>query len=66
MLVEAARELNVLLIGGSIPETDKGRVYNTCIIVGAGGWPCILVCVCFGAHQEEEEGGRCSRCLVAH
>lgn len=36
MLVEAAKELGVLLVGGSIPEKEGSQVYNTCVIVGPG------------------------------
>ena len=36
MLLEAARTLGVLLIGGSIPEREGDKLYNTCVIVGPG------------------------------
>lgn len=37
MLLQAAKDLGVLLIGGSIPEkAEGGKVYNTCVIVGPG------------------------------
>ncbi len=32
-----ARELGIYIIGGSIPEEDKGKVYNTSIIFGKDG-----------------------------
>ncbi len=38
MLLEAAKSLGVLLVGGSIPEREGDKVYNTCVIVGPGGW----------------------------
>ena len=38
MLSEAARELNLFIVGGSIPERDDdGKIYNTCFIFDAGG-----------------------------
>ena len=37
MLVDVAKSLGVLLVGGSIPEKDQGgKIYNTCVIVGPG------------------------------
>lgn len=41
MLTEVARTCNVYLIGGSIPEREGDRVYNTCVVVGPGTfyWP---------------------------
>lgn len=36
MLTEVARTCNVYLIGGSIPEREGDRVYNTCVVVGPG------------------------------
>lgn len=37
MLSRAARENNAYLVGGSIPEIDGGRIYNTCFVLGPGG-----------------------------
>ena len=39
MLCRVASELQIYLIGGSIPERDEstGRLYNTCIVVGPDG-----------------------------
>jgi predicted amidohydrolase len=36
MLLEAAKSLGVLLVGGSIPEREGDKVYNTCVIIGPG------------------------------
>lgn len=38
MLLQAAKDLGILLIGGSIPEKEGDKVYNTCVIVGPGEW----------------------------
>lgn len=32
-----AKELSVVLVGGSIPEKEDGKVYNTCFIFGPDG-----------------------------
>uniref|UniRef100_A0A8C7XKQ5 omega-amidase n=1 Tax=Oryzias sinensis TaxID=183150 RepID=A0A8C7XKQ5_9TELE len=37
MLSEAAKESQVYLVGGSIPEEDGGKLYNTCAVFGPGG-----------------------------
>lgn len=37
MLTSTARELGVYLIGGSIPEAEDGRTYNTCFVYGPDG-----------------------------
>ncbi|XP_004068363.1 omega-amidase NIT2 [Oryzias latipes] len=37
MLSEAAKENQVYLVGGSIPEEDGGKLYNTCAVFGPGG-----------------------------
>lgn len=38
MLSEAARELGIFIVGGSIPEADEdGKIYNTCFIFDAEG-----------------------------
>lgn len=37
MLSEAAKRNNVYIIGGSIPERDGNKVYNTCLIYGRDG-----------------------------
>ncbi|XP_074579411.1 omega-amidase, chloroplastic-like [Curcuma longa] len=37
MLSEAARSLQVTIVGGSIPECSGGRLYNTCCIFGTDG-----------------------------
>ena len=37
MLSEAARENGVWLIGGTIPESDGGRLYNTCFVFDRSG-----------------------------
>ncbi|XP_060564425.1 omega-amidase NIT2-like [Ruditapes philippinarum] len=36
-LVRAARENNIYLIGGSIPENDGGKIYNTCTVYDPKG-----------------------------
>lgn len=36
-LVNAAKENNIFLIGGSIPEEDKGKLYNTCTVYNPSG-----------------------------
>lgn len=38
MLSDAARELGLFIVGGSIPEQDEsGKIYNTCFIFDAAG-----------------------------
>ncbi|RVE65487.1 hypothetical protein OJAV_G00116970 [Oryzias javanicus] len=37
MLSEAAQENQVYLVGGSIPEKDGGKLYNTCAVFGPDG-----------------------------
>jgi len=38
MLLKAAKDENVYLVGGSFPEKDKdGKVYNTCVVVSPEG-----------------------------
>ncbi|GBG26193.1 Omega-amidase NIT2 [Hondaea fermentalgiana] len=38
MLVEAAKESKVFLVGGSFPEKDaEGKVYNTCLVISPEG-----------------------------
>ncbi|HUW63462.1 MAG TPA: carbon-nitrogen hydrolase family protein [Spirochaetia bacterium] len=37
MLAGAARENGVVLVGGSIPELDGDRIYNTCFVFGPDG-----------------------------
>lgn len=32
-----AKELNILLVGGSIPETEDGKIYNTCFVFDKNG-----------------------------
>ncbi|KGL76693.1 Omega-amidase NIT2, partial [Tinamus guttatus] len=36
-LSETAKECNVYLVGGSIPEEDAGKLYNTCTVFGPDG-----------------------------
>ena len=36
-LVKAAKENNIFLIGGSIPEEDGGKLYNTCTVYNPDG-----------------------------
>ena len=33
----AARENSVVLVGGSIPETSNGKLYNTCLVFDEHG-----------------------------
>ncbi|XP_064413416.1 omega-amidase NIT2 [Latimeria chalumnae] len=37
MLSEVAKECEIYLIGGSIPEEDGGKLYNTCAVFGPDG-----------------------------
>ncbi|XP_028259647.1 omega-amidase NIT2 isoform X2 [Parambassis ranga] len=37
MLSEAAREHKVYVVGGSIPEEDGGKLYNSCTVFGPDG-----------------------------
>lgn len=37
MLSEVARAQGITIIGGSIPERDGGRLYNTCCVFGTDG-----------------------------
>ena len=32
-----AAELGILLVGGSVPETDEGKIYNTCFVFDSQG-----------------------------
>ncbi|XP_053407708.1 omega-amidase NIT2-like [Mercenaria mercenaria] len=36
-LVNAAKENNIYLVGGSIPEEDGGKIYNTCTVYNPNG-----------------------------
>lgn len=36
-LLDFARETGAVVIGGSFPESDGGRIYNTCLVTDAGG-----------------------------
>lgn len=37
MLSEVAREKNVTIVGGSIPERSDGKLYNTCCVLDKNG-----------------------------
>ncbi|KAG8450368.1 hypothetical protein GDO86_002860 [Hymenochirus boettgeri] len=37
MLSDVAKECGIYLIGGSIPEEDSGKLYNTCAVYGPDG-----------------------------
>ena len=37
MLSQTASEFGIVLVGGSIPETELGNVYNTCFVFGPQG-----------------------------
>lgn len=37
MLSEVAKESEVYLVGGSIPEKDEGKLYNSCTVFGPDG-----------------------------
>ena len=37
MLAKAARENNIVVVGGSIPERDEEYLYNTCFVYGQQG-----------------------------
>ncbi|MBN3289601.1 NIT2 amidase, partial [Polypterus senegalus] len=37
VLSEAAKECGIYLVGGSIPEEDGGKLYNTCMVFGPDG-----------------------------
>ncbi|MBQ3108159.1 MAG: carbon-nitrogen hydrolase family protein [Clostridia bacterium] len=37
MLEQAAKENGMLIIGGSLPESEKGNIYNTCFVYGPDG-----------------------------
>jgi len=37
MLEQAAKETGMLIIGGSLPELEDGRIYNTCFVYGPDG-----------------------------
>ena len=37
MLSRVAAELSIYLVGGSIPEREQGRPYNTCFVYGPAG-----------------------------
>ena len=32
-----AKELGLMLVGGSVPESEDGKLYNTCFVFGRGG-----------------------------
>lgn len=36
-LSEVAKECSIYLVGGSIPEEDGGKLYNTCTVFGPDG-----------------------------
>jgi omega-amidase len=36
-LAEKAKELGIYIFGGSIPEEDAGRIFNTCFVFGRNG-----------------------------
>jgi len=37
MLTEAAKKRNVWIVGGSVPERDGDKLYNTCVVVNNNG-----------------------------
>jgi omega-amidase len=37
MLCEKAKDMNIWIVGGSIPERDGEKLYNTCIVVNESG-----------------------------
>ena len=37
MLQDHARKLQMIIIGGSIPEIDGGKIYNTCLVFDKAG-----------------------------
>ena len=37
MLSETAKELSIHIVGGSIPESKDGKLFNTCTIFGPDG-----------------------------
>ena len=37
LLAGLAAEARVTLVGGSVPERDAGRLYNTCCVFGTDG-----------------------------
>ncbi|ETW07453.1 hypothetical protein H310_01966 [Aphanomyces invadans] len=37
LILSLAKKLNIYLVGGSIPERDNGKIYNTCVIAGPDG-----------------------------
>ena len=37
MRVQAAAEAGVVLVGGSLPERSKGKLYNTCCVFSSKG-----------------------------
>lgn len=37
MLSEAASSLGITIVGGSMPEWENGKLYNTCCVFGADG-----------------------------
>ncbi|OQR97179.1 carbon-nitrogen hydrolase [Thraustotheca clavata] len=37
MVLSLAKSLGIYLVGGSIPERDNGKVYNTCVVAGPDG-----------------------------
>lgn len=37
MLSDCAKKTGMTIIGGSIPEFDNGRIYNTCMVFGSDG-----------------------------
>ncbi|XP_054720070.1 omega-amidase NIT2-like isoform X2 [Uloborus diversus] len=36
-LSNCAKENNIYLVGGTIPESDGGKIYNTCVVYGPNG-----------------------------
>ncbi|XP_061743943.1 omega-amidase NIT2 [Nerophis ophidion] len=37
LLAQAAKHNNIYLVGGSIPEEDAGKLYNSCVVFGPDG-----------------------------
>ena len=60
MLSRTARELGLWLVGGSLPELDDGRVYNTSFVFDPQG-------VCVARHRKmhlfDTPWGRMGRCI---
>ena len=64
MLSQLSRNLNITIVGGSIPERSGDRIFNTCCVFGTDGnlkakhrkvlllsFQFLLLCVCVSVYM---------------